>query len=186
MMRLGPAESPAAEGIRSRIITRTTEDWHDMQPETPPLSTILLDLKCAGDPALQALRDEVRALCRDRLPEDIRRKVMLNQHLDKNDHVRGQRILSEAGMLVAHWPEEQGGRGWSRLQRWVFENEVYRAGSPWLVPFGITYVGPIIYTFGTDAQKARWLPDIAQAKSWWAQGYSEPNAGSDQIGRAHD
>lgn len=150
-----------------------------MQPETPPLSTILLDLKCAGDPVLQALREEVRALCRDWLPEDIRRKVVLNQHLDKDDHVRWHRILGDAGMLVAHWPEVCGGRGWSRLQRWVFENEVYRAGSPWLVPFGITYVGPIIYTFGTEAQKVRWLPDIAQAKSWWAQGYSEPNAGSD-------
>lgn len=150
-----------------------------MQHDTRSLDTILLDLKCLGDPALTALRDEVRALCKEQLPADIRRKVMLNQHLDKDDHVRWHRILSDAGMLVAHWPKAHGGRDWSRLQRWVFENEVYRAGSPWLVPFGITYVGPIIYTFGNDAQKARWLPDIAQAKSWWAQGYSEPNAGSD-------
>ncbi|WP_310531416.1 acyl-CoA dehydrogenase family protein [Novosphingobium sp.] len=109
----------------------------------------------------------------------MRSKVLLGEHLSREDHLRWHGILAEGGLLVAHWPEEWGGRGWTRLQRWVFENELYRAGSPWLVPFGITYVAPVIYTFGNAAQKARWLGPIARAETWWAQGYSEPGAGSD-------
>lgn len=150
-----------------------------MTPETPILRNIITDLKCAADPALNALRDEVRAFCQDHLPDEIRAKVLLNQHLDKSDHVRWQRLLHEAELLVAHWPIEYGGRGWTRRQRWMFENEIYRAGSPWLVPFGITYVAPVIYTYGDDAQKSRWLAPTAESRLWWAQGYSEPNAGSD-------
>jgi alkylation response protein AidB-like acyl-CoA dehydrogenase len=147
--------------------------------ETSPAADALLDLRCAAAPELGALRDEVRGFCESKLPDDIRTKVLLNQHLTKDDHLRWHRILHSGGLLVGHWPKEQGGRGWSRLERWVFENEIYRAGSPWLVPFGITYLGPVVFTFGDAAQKARWLPPTAESQIWWAQGYSEPNAGSD-------
>lgn len=128
---------------------------------------------------LAEFRKEVADFCESRLPEDIRRKVLLNQHLEKGDFVRWMRILHEKGWLIAHWPEEYGGKDWPRLKRWVFENELYRLGSPWLAPFGVTYVGPVIYTFGTEAQKKRWLGPTARHDIWWAQGYSEPNAGSD-------
>jgi alkylation response protein AidB-like acyl-CoA dehydrogenase len=143
------------------------------------IEDVLLDLRCANDPSLGALRTEVRQFCAERLPADIRRKVLLNEHVDKADHIRWHRILHEGGLLVAHWPPEHGGRGWTRLQRWIFENEIYRAGSPWLVPFGITYVAPVIYTYGNAAQKQRWLVPTAESRIWWAQGYSEPGAGSD-------
>jgi len=146
-------------------------------------STFQIDAVMAAhtdsDPQLSEFRDEVRTFAADRLPRDIRERVHLGQHLSKEDHLRWHRILAERGWLVGHWPEEFGGLGWSRLQRWIFENEVYRAGSPWLVPFGVTYVAPIIYSFGTDAQKQRFLHPIARAETWWAQGYSEPGAGSD-------
>lgn len=124
-------------------------------------------------------RDEVASFCRRELPADIREKVRLNQHLSKSDYVRWLRILHAKGWLIGHWPVEHGGQGWSRLKRWVFENEAYRQGSPWLAPFGITYVGPVIYTFGSAAQKARWLAPTASHEIWWAQGYSERGAGSD-------
>ena len=54
-----------------------------------------------------------------------------------------------------------------------------KAGAPWLVPFGTTMVGPVIYTFGTEAQKQQYLPAIRRNETWWCQGYSEPGAGSD-------
>jgi len=125
------------------------------------------------------LRAEVRAFCDEHLPEDIRTKVLLNQHVSKGDHVRWQKILHAKGWHTGHWPREHGGLGWSRLQRWLFEDELYRQGSPWLVPFGVTYVAPVLYTFGTAEQCARWLAPTADSSIWWAQGYSEPNAGSD-------
>lgn len=128
---------------------------------------------------LAEFREEVSEFCQTSLPADIRSKVLLNQHLEKSDFVRWMQILNRKGWLVGHWPVEHDGLGWSRLQRWVFENALYRAGSPWLAPFGITYVGPVIYTFGNEAQKRRWLKPTAAHDLWWAQGYSERGAGSD-------
>lgn len=122
---------------------------------------------------------EVAQFCRSQLPPDIRSKVRLNQHLDRSDFERWMGILHRKGWLIGHWPVEYGGQGWSRLQRWTFENVLYREGSPWLAPFGITYLGPVLYTFGSEAQKSRWLEPTASHEIWWAQGYSERGAGSD-------
>ncbi len=133
----------------------------------------------AADPDLRAFRKEVRQFCRDNLPEDIRRKVILNQHLDKEDYVRWQKILADRGWMVGHWPSAYGGRDWGRVQRWVFEWETYRAGGPWIMPFGVTYVCPVIYTFGNDEQRRQYLSATRNTDIWWAQGYSEPDAGSD-------
>ena len=47
------------------------------------------------------------------------------------------------------------------------------------LPFGVSMVGPVIYTFGNEEQKARHLPGIRSGEVWWCQGYSEPGAGSD-------
>ena len=54
-----------------------------------------------------------------------------------------------------------------------------RANAPRIISFGLKYVGPVIYTFGNDDQKARYLADIRENRAWWCQGYSEPGAGSD-------
>jgi alkylation response protein AidB-like acyl-CoA dehydrogenase len=128
---------------------------------------------------LAAFQSEVRTFCETELPSDLREKVLLNQQLSKADYVGWLRRLHARGWLIGHWPREHGGAAWSPLQRWVFENELYRAGSPWIAPFGVTYVGPVIYTFGDERQKARWLGPTARHEIWWAQGYSERGAGSD-------
>jgi alkylation response protein AidB-like acyl-CoA dehydrogenase len=130
-------------------------------------------------PALEGFRQEVREFCKARLPPDIRAKVLANRPLDKSDHVRWQKILAENGWFTGHWPVAEGGLGWTPLQRWVFESEAYRQGAPWLIPFGATYVAPVLYTFGSEAQRRRHLPAIRSSDCWWAQGYSEPGAGSD-------
>ena len=65
------------------------------------------------------------------------------------------------------------------VQRYIFEEEMGRANAPRIIPFGPKMVGPVICTFGDDAQKARYLPAIARNETWWCQGYSEPDAGSD-------
>ncbi|HET6538809.1 MAG TPA: acyl-CoA dehydrogenase family protein [Sphingopyxis sp.] len=127
----------------------------------------------------EAFRSEVAEWCEQNLPAHIKSKVLLRQQLDKQDFVEWMRIQHEKGWLIGHWPVEYGGQGWSKVQRWIYENELYRQGSPWLAPFGITYVGPVIYTFGNDEQKRKWLPPTVDHSIWWAQGYSERGAGSD-------
>ena len=65
------------------------------------------------------------------------------------------------------------------MQCYLFEEELGRANAPRIIPFGPKMVAPVIYTFGSAAQKAKYLPAIAGNRTWWCQGYSEPNAGSD-------
>ncbi|GJD52209.1 Putative acyl-CoA dehydrogenase FadE17 [Methylobacterium crusticola] len=131
---------------------------------------------------LRRFRDEVAAFCRAALPADIRRKVALNLTLAREDHARWQKILHARGWMGGHWPAAHGGRDWRPLQRWLFEQALAEEGAPWLIPMGVAYVGPVLYTFGSEAQKARFLPPILSADHFWAQGYSEPNAGSDLAG----
>ena len=128
-----------------------------------------------------AFRAEVRTFATT-LPSALRHKVMNNLELEKADYLSYLRLLEARGWIVGHWPAAYGGCDWTPLQRFIFEEETSEAGAPWLIPFGVNYVGPILYTFGSQAQKDRFLPRIRSSQDWWAQGYSEPGAGSDLAG----
>jgi len=131
------------------------------------------------DSETRAFRDEVLAFCRDHLPADIRRKVELHLELERDDYTRWQKVLHARGWMGNFWPVEHGGLGWGPHKRWIFEQACMESGAPWLVPMGVAYVAPVIYTFGTAAQQRRFLPGIQSGDDFWCQGYSEPNAGSD-------
>ena len=135
------------------------------------------------DPTTTAeeFRAEVRRFTHQ-LPAGLRHKVMNNLKLEKEDYVCYLKLLDAHGWAAGHWPREYGGCDWTPLQRFIFEEETSEAGAPWLIPFGVNYVGPILYTFGSPAQKERFLPRIRSSDDWWAQGYSEPGAGSDLAG----
>ena len=126
-----------------------------------------------------AFRDEVRSFIRDRLPDDIGRKVELGHTLEKDDYVRWQRALHDKGWMAPGWPVEHGGTGWDPVRRYIFEEELGAAPTPRIITFGVKMVAPVIIAFGTDAQKARYLPRILSSEDWWCQGYSEPGSGSD-------
>jgi hypothetical protein len=126
-----------------------------------------------------AFRDEARAFLRDKYPADLREKQESGIVLGKDDIVRWQKILYQQGWAAVNWPVEYGGTGWSPIQKHIFANELAAANAPDMTPFGVKMVAPVIYTFGNEEQKARFLPDILQSNVWWCQGYSEPGAGSD-------
>jgi len=126
-----------------------------------------------------AFRDEVRAFFRDELPDDIVQKQLQGVQLEPDDFVRFQKSLYEKGWAGFNWPVEYGGTGWSAVEKYIFATEMAEADAPGIITFGLGMVGPIIYTFGSDAQKQRFLPDILESNVWWCQGYSEPGAGSD-------
>jgi pimeloyl-CoA dehydrogenase large subunit len=129
-----------------------------------------------------AFRAEVRAFVRDNLPGSIREKSVAGRRLSKDDYVRWTRILAAKGWAVPHWPREWGGTGWSPIEQSIFLDETQRGNAPELVAFGVSMVGPVIYTFGSEAQKQRFLPRIVDLRDWWCQGFSEPGAGSDLAG----
>ncbi|MBT5221004.1 MAG: pimeloyl-CoA dehydrogenase large subunit [Woeseia sp.] len=124
-------------------------------------------------------RDEVRGFLADDYPEDIRRKRDQGVALTRDDTVRWHKALYKRGWFAVEWPVEYGGTGWTPVQKYLFANELAEANAPLVVPFGVKMVAPIIYTFGNDAQKSRFLPDILASNVWWCQGYSEPGSGSD-------
>ena len=126
-----------------------------------------------------AFREEIRAVFRDEFPEDIRAKREKSIPMEREDLVRFQQWLHERGWAGVNWPVEYGGTGWTPVQKYFFAIEMAEADAPPIVPFGLSMVGPVIYSFGSEAQKQRFLPDILASKVWWCQGYSEPGAGSD-------
>jgi pimeloyl-CoA dehydrogenase large subunit len=129
-----------------------------------------------------AFREEVRAFVKSSLPDSIRRKIVEGRHPGRDDIVDWTRILNKKGWSVPHWPVEWGGTGWSPVQLLIFNDELQQAGAPEPLAFGTSMVGPVLYTFGSDAQKRRFLPRIANLDDWWCQGFSEPGAGSDLAG----
>lgn len=124
-------------------------------------------------------REEVRAFFRDKLPQDIAAKQIRGEPLEKDDFIRFQKLLFEHGWGGYNWPVEFGGTGWSAVQKYIFETEMAAANAPGIIAFGLKMVGPVIYTFGNDEQKQRFLPDILEGNVWWCQGYTEPGSGSD-------
>ncbi len=124
---------------------------------------------------------EVRGWLDETLTDDFRRRLRRSAcgHLPREDHVWWQQKLAERGWAAPDWPVEYGGAGFTPTQRYIFDLEMARAGAPRTIPFGINMVAPVIMKFGTEAQKARFLPDILATKVWWCQGYSEPGSGSD-------
>lgn len=126
-----------------------------------------------------AFRDEVRDFIRDNLPADIRSKVRRQVHLERPEIDAWQKILFRRGWGAPGWPVEHGGTGWSVVQRHIFEEETAALDCPPQSPFGLSMVGPVIYTFGDETQKRHYPPRIVSAEDWWCQGYSEPGSGSD-------
>ncbi|MGF7151700.1 alkylation response protein AidB-like acyl-CoA dehydrogenase [Sphingomonas zeicaulis] len=91
-----------------------------------------------------------------------------------------ERRLARDGWSVIGWPREHGGRGASLAEQVIFAEEYARAGAPGRMShIGIELAGPTLIHFGSAAQKARFLPRIVSGVEYWAQGYSEPGAGSD-------
>jgi len=136
-----------------------------------------MDLGYSADE--RAFRDEVRTWLREHLSATARDKVVRYAHLDREDLLDWHRTLAVKGWIAPAWPPEWGGTGWSVVQRYIFEEECGYAGAPPLMPFGLAMCGPVLLEFGTEAQKARFLPRIYRGDDLWCQGYSEPAAGSD-------
>jgi alkylation response protein AidB-like acyl-CoA dehydrogenase len=128
-----------------------------------------------------AFREEVRSFLHEKLAPELAEagRNCAGIYCEYPVANRWFRILAEKGWSVPHWPLEHGGAGWSPTQHLIFKRELAMAGAPPLSPNSTHMVAPVIIAFGTNEQKARYLPKIRSGDDWWAQGYSEPNSGSD-------
>ncbi len=132
-------------------------------------------------PQDRAFQAEVRDFLESALTPELRQagRRATSVFMEKDYSLAWQRILHQRGWVAPAWPVQYGGTGWNEMQRYIFAAECARAGAPSLSPMGLKMVGPVIMGYGTDEQKAFFLPRILSGEDYWCQGYSEPGAGSD-------
>ncbi len=129
-------------------------------------------------------RAEVRAFIEANLPPPLAERQRRAPTVGSNtkDALQWQGILDSRGWAVPQWPAQYGGTGWSPLELFIFDEEMHEADAPEFQWVATHMVGPIIYMFGSEEQKRRFLPDIRRGAYLWCQGFSEPGAGSDLAG----
>lgn len=134
----------------------------------------------AYTPRQKAFREEVRAWLAANLPREPLASYDTREGFEQ--HREWERKLFDARLSMVIWPEALGGRGCDLIEWLIFEEEYYGAGAPMRVnQNGQLLLGPTLIEFGSEAQKARFLPRMASSEDMWAQGWSEPNAGSDMA-----
>ena len=127
-------------------------------------------------PEEAAFRNEVRTWIEANLPAPLRGRT---NRPPPAELMPWYRTLSRKGWIAPHWPKEHGGMGATLNEQIIMTEELARVGAPQLPAQGLNHIGSILIEFGTDAQKAKHLPPILSGDVIWAQGYSEPGAGSD-------
>ena len=136
-------------------------------------------------PAQHAFRREFRAWLHANLPSELCLDDPADDRVASDretfERRRGwQRTMHEAGWVGISWPTEYGGRGATLIERVIWDEEYAAARAPVLPGnMGLSLVGPTLIHWGTDEQKRRYLPPILSGEEVWAQGFSEPSAGSD-------
>lgn len=133
---------------------------------------------------LDAFRLETRTWLEENCPRGVRTPGFVPWGSQKIELEEDTRIwldrMVEKGWTVPTWPKEYGGAGVSKDQYLVIQQEMARINArPPLTGRGINYIGPTVLEFGTDHQKAKWLPTFARGEGGWCMGYSEAAAGSD-------
>ncbi len=125
-----------------------------------------------------AFRDEVRTWLRDNMQGESWAPMDTQEGFEQ--HRGWERTLFDAGWSVPNWPAAYGGRECSLVEWLLYEEEYYLSGAPGRVNTnGITLLGPTLFSFGTQDQQDRFFPKMASGEEIWAQGWSEPDSGSD-------
>ncbi len=129
-------------------------------------------------PAQIAFRAEARAWLEKNVPKEPLDSYDTKEGFEQ--HRAWEAKMAENGYSTIIWPKDLGGRGADLIEWLIWEEEYYRVDAPMRVnQNGVLLLGPTLMEYGTPAQKERWLPKMAKCEHMWAQGWSEPGAGSD-------
>jgi alkylation response protein AidB-like acyl-CoA dehydrogenase len=130
----------------------------------------------------EQLRSDVRTWLDVNLADEFRHSAANADYLPDDAHHRAVefcRALHAKGWFVPHWPAEHEGGGAGITEQMIIREQLAYAGAPLVNSNGTNMLAPILFSNGTEEQKARFLAPIARSETMWAQGYSEPEAGSD-------
>lgn len=128
----------------------------------------------------KAFRQEVRQWLQENVPAKPLQSFDTQEGFEQ--HRQWEQTLSKGNWGMVTWPKEYGGRGCNLIEWLIFEEEYYRAQAPLRVnQNGIFLLGPTLMEYGTPEQKQRFISKMASGEEMWAQGWSEPGAGSDMA-----
>lgn len=129
----------------------------------------------------EAFRQEIVEFLDSSWPKEQRARGQTGQRpeFNRENYIAWHKKLHERGWAAPAWPVAHGGTDWTPTQRYIFNQEMARAETFPSLAFNTSMVGPVIYAFGNDQQKKRFLPPTLACDIWWCQGYSEPGSGSD-------
>ena len=130
-------------------------------------------------PEDRKFRLEVRKFFKDNLTDDIRRTMMTGLGIDRAAHDAWNKVMLKQGWAAPTFPKEHGGPGWSLKQQYIYDQERCAAWAPMPLIFNIDMVGPMFIKYGTEKQKAHYIPRLIDGRDHWCQGFSEPGSGSD-------
>jgi alkylation response protein AidB-like acyl-CoA dehydrogenase len=129
-------------------------------------------------PEDNAFREEVRAWIEESYPKELHERASRDEYT-REDFLRWQKILTSRGWGAPHWPVKYGGTNWTSVQKYIFKEELARADTLPIPPFGPVMLASVLLAFGNDKQKDYFLTRMLNGEDFWCQGYSEPGAGSD-------
>jgi alkylation response protein AidB-like acyl-CoA dehydrogenase len=130
----------------------------------------------------QAFRDRLQGFLSDKLPEDWEE---FSKHGPASPELTAFARefcvkLADNGLLFPHWPKEAGGEGMGPWEQQILAEVMWEWGEPRGGQYmNVNWIGPTLMKYGSEAQKAKYLPRIAKGEMLWCQGFSEPNSGSD-------
>ena len=137
-----------------------------------------MDLELA--PRYVDFRDEARTWLQENHPGSIKSMDTADGF---EEHRHWEKVLFDGGWSVPAWPSTYGGRDCDLIEWLIYEEEYWLSGVPGRVSAnGVSLLAPTIFNFGTQAQQDHFLPRMASGEHIWAQGWSEPEAGSDLAG----
>jgi alkylation response protein AidB-like acyl-CoA dehydrogenase len=122
-------------------------------------------------------RARMRAWLEEYYPQEWRQTIVLRLRGEREK--RWHRLCFDHGWRLPAWPKEHGGMGLSAAKQLIYQAEMDAFGTARVYDAGGVFLGPVLMSFGTPEQLRKYLPEIARGDVLWAQGYSEPNAGSD-------
>jgi alkylation response protein AidB-like acyl-CoA dehydrogenase len=129
----------------------------------------------------ESVREEIRGFLRAELDDDlvVASRRCSGMFVDRSIARAWQEKLHRRGWGAVAWPVAYGGTGWSPAQLFIFREECARAGAPSVLNQGTNLLAPALFAYGSEAQKAWYLPRMLSGEHYWCQGYSEPGSGSD-------
>jgi alkylation response protein AidB-like acyl-CoA dehydrogenase len=127
----------------------------------------------------EELRSHLRGLIDEHLPDGFP-GIFVDDYSMYEATAEFCKVLAAEGLLTLSWPKEYGGQDASPWRQLVFREEMWSHNEPTGPQYmGVNWIGPAIMRYGTEQQRAEFLPRIAAGEIVWCQGFSEPDAGSD-------